>query len=248
MDFLKEKLNKLIDELSADKREAIRNRLADLVSVYPFNEYEYIISSLLGFGKITLKDYEEIRKEYMARNKYLDLYTISSPTGFGITWAQDHINKLVPELIIPTKVLDKEYKVSTDYDFLLRNDSYFIRIELKASRATDKKSDKRLYEKALIFDGKFGFDMNFQQIKPKNCDVIIWIAVWKDVIKYWVFSSDEIANNKYYSKGQHRGNEGEGQLHLNNTNLKEFTKYEIKSDKLKDAIINAYKRQKGIKK
>lgn len=57
MDLLKNKLNKLIDELSADKRDAIRTRLADLISVYPFNEYEYIISSLMGFGKITLDDY-----------------------------------------------------------------------------------------------------------------------------------------------------------------------------------------------
>ena len=48
MDILKQKLNQLIEELSENKKEVIKNRLHDLVSVYPFNEYEYIISSLMG--------------------------------------------------------------------------------------------------------------------------------------------------------------------------------------------------------
>ena len=71
MDTLKQKLNALIEELSEDKRTAIKNRLDDLASVYPFNEYEYIISSLMGFGKITLDDYYMIRDEYISRNIYL---------------------------------------------------------------------------------------------------------------------------------------------------------------------------------
>jgi hypothetical protein len=247
MDQLSQKLDSLISELSEDKQKIIRTRLSGLVSVYPFNEYEYIISSLMGLGKITLKDYEEIREEYVTRNKYLQLYTITSPTGFGITWAQNHLNEIIPELKIPSKKLDKEYKISTDYDFFLSDNSNFIRIEVKASRAVDKKSKKPLYEKAIALESKLPFDMNFQQIKPKSCDVFVWIAVWKDVIKYWVLSSNEISNNKYYSKGQHRGNEGEGQLHLNDVNIKDFAKYEIKPDGLKDAIIDAYKRQKNTK-
>ena len=89
--------------------------------------------------------------------------------------------------------------------------------------------------------------MNFQQIKPACADVFLWVAVWRDVIKYWVLSSDEVKNNKYYSKGQHRGNNGEGQLHIKEDNINEFKKYEVKSNKLKEAVIDAYKRQKGIK-
>lgn len=83
MDVLKQKLNELIEELSVDKKEGIRNRLDDLVSVYPFNEYEYIISSLIGFGKITLDDYYEIRDGYISRNIYLYLFEIAAPRGFG---------------------------------------------------------------------------------------------------------------------------------------------------------------------
>ena len=67
MEKLKAKLDELISELSADKQEVIKQRLADLISVYPFNEYEYIISSLMGFGKISLDDYYEIRDKIKTR-------------------------------------------------------------------------------------------------------------------------------------------------------------------------------------
>ena len=69
--------------------------------------------------------------------------------------------------------------------------------------------------------------MNFQQIKPSCCDVFVWIAVWRDLIRYWVLSSDEVKNNPHYSSGQHRGNVGEGQLWLKETNIAEFKKYEV---------------------
>lgn len=102
-----------------------------------------------------------------------------------------------------------------------------IRIEVKASRAVRRKSGDSLIIKALSSDSKYGFDMNFQQIKPACCDVFVWIAVWRDVIRYWVLSSDEVQNNPYYSSGQHRGNVGEGQLWLKETNISEFNEYEV---------------------
>lgn len=244
MQHLKDKLNKLIEELSTDKKEMIRGRLADLVSVYPFNEYEYIISSLMGFGKITLDDYFEIRDEYIARNMYLYIFEIGSPRGFGEQWAQGHLKELVPELIKPTKKVEENYK--GDYDFILPHQDNLIRIEVKASRAVDGDSSEPLYVKALAFENKHPFWMNFQQIKPAHCDVFVWVAVWRDVIKYWILSSDEVKVNKYYSKGQHRGNVGEGQLHIKDDNIKDFQIYEIKPNELKDAIVRAYERQKGI--
>jgi hypothetical protein len=89
--------------------------------------------------------------------------------------------------------------------------------------------------------------MNFQQIKIRCTDVFIWIGVWRDKIRYWVLTSDEVKNNKYFSKGQHRGNIGEGQLHLNQDNISDFKKYEVKSTEIKNAVIDAYKRLKNIK-
>ena len=98
---------------------------------------------------------------------------------------------------------------------------------MKASRAVRRKSGDSLIIKALSSDSKYGFDMNFQQIKPACCDVFVWIAVWRDVIRYWVLSSDEVKNNRYYSSGQHRGNVGEWELWLKDTNIADFDEYEV---------------------
>ena len=243
MEILKKHLEKLIKTLSSQQRNKLKNRLDDLISVYPFNEYEYIISSLLGLRKITLDDYLEIRDEYIARNMYLYIFEISAPRGFGEQWAQGHLKELVPNLIKPTKKLDKKY--SGQYDFLYKlSEKQIIKIEVKASRAVDFNSQEPLYVKALSWQSKKPFDMNFQQIKPKCCDVFVWIGVWRDIIKYWVLSSKEVEKNKYYSKGQHRGNIGEGQLHLKRDNIKEFQNYTSKSNELLEKITEAYKRQK----
>jgi len=243
MEILKKNLEKLIGTLSVQNRDKLKNRLEDLISVYPFNEYEYIISNLLGLDKIRLSDYLEIRNEYLTRNEYLHIYEkYGSPTAFGITWAQSHIHAIIPEMKKPTKKEHPDF--DNEYDFFYNYKKNHIKIEIKASRAVDAKSDEPLYVKALAWKSKKPFDMNFQQIKPKHCDVFVWVAVWRDTIKYWVLASKEVEKNKYYSKGQHRGNTGEGQLHLNHDNIKEFRKYEAQPKELLKKIIKAYKRQK----
>lgn len=245
METLRKNLEKLISALSIEDRDKLKDRLENLISVYPFNEYEYIISNLLGLDKIQLNDYLEIRNEYLTRNEYLHIFEkYGSPTAFGITWAQSHIHAMAPEMKKPTK---KEYpNFDNEYDFFYNYKKNHIRIEVKASRAVDAKSSEPLFIKALAWESEKPFDMNFQQIKPKHCDVFIWVAVWRDTIKYWVFASKEIENNKYYSKGQHRGNTGEGQLHLNCDNIKDFKKYEAKPSELLRKIIKAYKKQRSI--
>jgi len=136
---------------------------------------------------------------------------------------------------------------SNEYDLYLEWNNIIVKIEVKASRAVDfEKPNDPLYIKALSLDSDRPFDMNFQQIKPGCPDVFIWIAVWRDGIRYWVLASKEIENDRYFSKGQHRGNVGEGQLHLNQQNIDEFKNYEVRSIEIKDAAIKAYRWQKGI--
>lgn len=195
--------------------------LRNLYSVYPFNKFEYVISHLIGTGTITLGQYLDIRNKYLERNKYLYVFEITAPRTFGETWAQRHLNEVVPELLRPSTLYDPDYK--GQYDFWYKG----IRIEVKASRAVRRESGEPLIEKALSSDSVCGFDMNFQQIKPACCDVFVWIAVWRDAIRYWVLSSDEVENNRYYSVGQHRGNVGEGQLWLKETNIDGFNEYEV---------------------
>lgn len=239
MEKLKAELDRLINELK--EADEFRSRLDSLVSVYPFNEYEYIISTLLGAEVLTLDDYYELRDEYIARNLYLYVFEISAPRGFGERWAQGHLKSLVPVLRKPSRKLDTEY--SGQYDLVLDLDKGLVRIEVKASRAVNFDSNDALYVKALSSDSQKSFDMNFQQIKPRCCDVFVWVAVWRDVIRYWVLASREVENNRYYSSGQHRGNVDEGQLHLNQDNINDFQEYESSSDKLHEAILQAYYRQ-----
>ena len=244
METLKKHLQKLIQSLSVHDRAPLRNRLGDLMSVYPFNEYEFIISNLLGLNKITLENYFTIRDEYIARNMYLYLFEMSAPRGFGEQWAQGHLKELIPELIKPTKKIDKNY--SGEYDFIYRlSNKKIIKIEVKASRAVDFNSQEPLYVKALAWKSNKQYDMNFQQIKPKCCDVFVWIGVWRDVIKYWVLSSKEVKQSRYYSKGQHRGNIGEGQLHLTHDNIKKFKKYLSKPRDLLKKVIKSHHDQKS---
>ena len=66
----------------------------------------------------------------------------------------------------------------------------------------------------------------------------------KQIFWYKEVASKEMASNRYYSAGQHRGNTGEGQLHLKDDNIAEFSSYKAKSNQLADAIRKAYEREK----
>ncbi|MBX9789112.1 MAG: hypothetical protein K2Y37_09375 [Pirellulales bacterium] len=236
MELLQQELDRLLGTLP--DAEQIRSRLDTLVSVYPFNDYEYLISHLLAKDVLSLDEYLELRDNYIARNMYLYIFEISAPRGFGEAWAQGHLKELVPEVLKSTKRLDPNY--SGQYDFLLDGK---IKIEVKASRAVDASVDAPLYVKALASDSIKPFWMNFQQIKPACCDVFVWIAVWRDVIKYWVLASREVETSRYYSKGQHRGNTGEGQLHVTHENIRAFNGFQVQPNKLAQSIRKAYERQ-----
>jgi hypothetical protein len=237
MEKLQQELDRLIATLP--NADAFKASLDTLVSVYPFNDYEYIIATLLAADKLTHDEYVELRDAYIARNMFMYIFEISAPRGFGEAWAQGHLKELVPELQKPSKKADVSY--SGEYDFFLDGK---IKIEVKASRAVDFDQDAPLYVKALASNSTKRFDMNFQQVKPACCDVFIWIGVWRDIIRYWVLASKEVASNRYYSTGQHRGNTGEGQFHLKDDNIRELSVYEAKSNSLADAIRKAYRRQK----
>jgi hypothetical protein len=214
---------------SGNKFYLNKDFLNSLYSVYPFNKFEYVISHLIAEKIITLDQYLEIRNSYIRRNRYLHLFEMA-PRTFGETWGQQHLNELVPELDIPSKQFDENY--SGQYDFWYQD----ITVEVKASRGVRRKSGGSLLEKSLSSTSEYSFRMNFQQLKPVCADVFVFIAVWRDTIKYWVFSSDEVKNNRYFSKGQHRGNVGEGQLWITNKNIKEFDKYIVAPRDILEAI------------
>ena len=185
-----------------------------------------------------------MRQSYIDRNLNLYLFEISAPRDFGELWAHLFLKQLVPNLQRPSKVLHAEYQ-GGEYDFFLAPD---IRIEVKASRAVDAKSSLPLYQKALASDSTKPFVMNFQQVKPKYCDVFVWIAVWRDTMKIWIIPSFEVENSNFYSKRQHRGNVGENQLHIKHSNIAMFDKYLTEPSKVEKAIKKASKKEKKLRK
>jgi hypothetical protein len=76
MEQLKQELDRLIATLPNEAD--FRRKLEDLFSVYPFNEYEYIISALLGADKLTFDDYLELRDAYISRNRFLYIFALLS--------------------------------------------------------------------------------------------------------------------------------------------------------------------------
>ena len=252
MEKLTEELDNLIDKL-ADSA-SFREDLESLVSVYPFSRYEYIISSLLSRGLLTFEQYLEMRDSYINRNLFLYVFEISAPRGFGDTWAFGHLMSIEPELKRPNKRIDPSYQ--GQYDFYLRDQGGdLIRIEVKASRAVNRsKPDEPLYIKALASDSSSPFLMNFQQLKPSCCDVFLWVAVYRDTVKYWVLSSSAVKKHKDFTP-QHR-NEGtsarengynrqdiyEGQIMITESNIDTITGYIVKGSDIKQAIIKEFKR------
>lgn len=251
--FKLEKLDKQLELLisSLPDSDLFRDSLKDLISVYPFNQYEYIISTLLSRDVLTYEQYLEIRDNYINRNLFLYVFEISAPRGFGDTWAFSHLISVEPDLKRPSKKVDPEYR--GEYDLFLNHDSNLIKIEVKASRAVDRtRPSDPLYIKALSSDTEAPFLMNFQQLKPSCCHVFLWIAVYRDTVKYWVLNSEAVKKHKDFTP-QHRNESTstrvnnynredifEGQIMITESNVESISNYQVSGKELLDAIKNEY--------
>jgi len=125
MEKLQRELDRLIELL--ENSSEFREELNDLISFFPFSEYEYIISTLLGKHQLEYEEYLDLRNSYIDRNLYLYIFEISAPRGFGDRWAFGHLKELVPEFQRP-KGIDPNY--SNEYDLLLKWGDEFIKIEV----------------------------------------------------------------------------------------------------------------------
>jgi len=231
---LKEYLETLIQNWQPKNRQLLSIRLKSLKSVFPFNEYEYILMFLLDKKIITFQQYEKLRENYVSSNPYLELYGIA-PRSFGEIWGESHIMDIDNRFKKPSKKLDPAY--NGQYDLWFEG----IKVEVKACRATNTKKRSNLMKEALRYSSDEPFWMNYQQIKVDMADVFIFIGVWIDKIVYWVMSKDEIKKNKYLSH-QHRGGI-EYQIGITNKNIIEFDIYEVKSSELGEAVLKKGKEE-----
>ena len=232
---LREYLNNFITSLNEHNRNILNARLNGLLSVFPFNEYEYILMFLLDRKVIEFEEYERLRKNYVSSNKYLELFSLA-PRIFGQVWGEQHIKDLDSRFQKPDTTIDPNY--DGEYDLILNG----IKIEVKASRAINKNIQGGLVSKALSKNSDEPFWMNFQQLKLDICDVFIFIGVWTDQINYWVLTNSEVKNNKYLSH-QHRGGV-EYQIGITNKNITEFDCYKQDSSILYDYILKITSKRK----
>lgn len=65
----------------------------------------------------------------------------------------------------------------------------------------------------------YKFDSNIQQIKKPEFDVLVYGLLFADrIVLFWA-TADQINGNMGYSNKQHKGNVGEGQFHIKQSNL-----------------------------
>lgn len=225
---LREYLDRLASELQNGDRKLLEARLESLTSVFPFNEYEYMLMFLRDKEVITFEEYEKLRNNYVKANKYLGLYEIA-PRVFGQIWGEEHIRDIDSRFERADKSVDPKF--DGEYDIWVDG----IKLEVKACRAIHTKKRGALVSKALQYESKDPFWMNFQQLKPDDCDGFVFIGVWVDQIVYWVMSSEEAKKSKYISH-QHRGGI-EYQIGITDKNIAEFDKYKTPASKLADTVL-----------
>jgi len=231
---LKQYLENLSKSLEPEDSQLFKARLGSLISVFPFNEYEYILMFFLDKKVITFHEYEKLKEKYVSSNPYLELYGIS-PRAFGEIWGHPHIIDVDNRFQRPNKNLDSSYE--GQYDLWFEG----IKVEVKACRSINTKKKGNLMEKALRYSSDEPFWMNYQQIKLDIADVFIFIGVWVDQIIYWVMSNEEVKKNKYLSP-QHRGGI-EYQIGITHKNITEFDIYKIAPQSLADTVLRKGKKK-----
>jgi hypothetical protein len=229
LNALNARLESFSQSLTRGEHQLLTARLAALISVFPFNEYEYSLMFLMNRQVITFDEYESLRAEYVSANKYLNLYELA-PRVFGEIWGHAHIIDLDSRFQRASKTFDPDY--SGEYDLWIEG----VRVEVKAARAINTRQRGSLVSKALRFGSSGPFWMNYQQIKLDVCDGFIFIGVWVDRIHYWVFSNQEVTSSPYLSH-QHRGGV-EYQIGITGRNINDFDPYLVDPSEIAQKILD----------
>ena len=225
---LRDYLDKFINTLEQQDKNVLDARLQSLVSVFPFNEYEYILMFLRDRFVITFEEYEQLRGNYVSANKYLELYGLA-PRIFGQIWGEQHFRDLDSRFQKASTVLDSGFQ--GEYDLWIDG----VKVEVKSARAIDTKKRGNLVSKALKIDSDRPFWMNFQQLKLDTCDVFVFLGVWVDTIRYWVLSTNEVKTNKYL-RHQHRG-DVEFQIGITDKNINDFSLFLVAPTNVADRVL-----------
>ncbi len=76
---------------SKEDLEAVVALIEQDRAIFPFNEYEHLICSLINKGGLSYEQYIDVRTEYINENPNLWIFEISAPRGFGESFAQTYV-------------------------------------------------------------------------------------------------------------------------------------------------------------
>ena len=142
----------------------------------------------------------------------------------------------VVEVLVEKILKEFEFLVERPKDLSYDRKINGLKDEIKGSRVLSKSvldlNTDNLVETLLAHeshrfvnlsgDTKIHWDCNIQQIKTPLFNTLWYVLFFGDCVAVFKIASDKIVQDKNisYSNKQHRGNEGEGQFHVNEKNIK----------------------------
>ena len=112
---------------------------------------------------------------------------------------------------------DTDERVEVKFSTVMKENDAKIRDD----NVIDQCKKANLANRAMTSDDvdTYPFDCNIQQVKRNEFDVLYYGLFFADQVEIFKMKSSEVTSCPGYSDKQHRGNEGEGQFHLNQENL-----------------------------
>ncbi|HHX68760.1 MAG TPA: hypothetical protein GX708_11985 [Gallicola sp.] len=110
-------------------------------------------------------------------------------------------------------------KVEVKFSTVLKKSSSSIEEDNILESIFEANIENRVLSYAMIKE--YLFDSNIQQIKTKEFDVLYYGCFFEDRVMICKIEANKIPNDPdiMYSNKQHRGNDGEGQFHINNKTI-----------------------------
>jgi hypothetical protein len=203
---------------------------------HPFTETSYLLMQLAFSGAITKTEADRLLALQARAMPNLHLYQITAPRVFGDNWGQKHLGQIAPSLLPASADLDPGF--CGQYDRYDRNSG--ARVELKATRVVEDGVNASLADKAVSSTTDQAYCLYFKQVKPDCCDVFVLMAVFADIIRYWVIPSGAMGSLSFYRDKLHRKGSGSGQVTISSRALPEIAHFEVPADQVGAAVGAAH--------
>ncbi len=112
----------------------------------------------------------------------------------------------------------EQQRIEIKFSTVMKENEKLITRENAIDQCMKANFGNRALKSELMDTAKY--DCNIQQVKRAEFDVLYYGLFFADKIVIFKMRSDEVADCPTYSDRQHKGNEGEGQFHINRNNIR----------------------------